>query len=115
MSTKIGSAGVTFPDSTIQATSATTTSLTAGTGISVSGATGAVTISLTSPTFNSVGTYALGENLTGATPGTTYSAATLGIDGGSGTWRCISVVTGRQMSGGCCPTYASIILAVRTV
>jgi hypothetical protein len=105
-STQINSTGVTFPDATSQTTARTTsntvTSNVAGTGISVSGATGAVTItnsgvtsavagngvavsaatggvtfSASAPTFNSVGSYILaaiaGTN-TIITAGTSVSA-----------------------------------------
>ena len=74
MGTKIGLTGITFGDATVQNTAATTgvTSLTAGSGISVSGATGAVTVSATGGgTVTSVGT---GNGLSG---GTITSSGTL--------------------------------------
>jgi hypothetical protein len=110
MGTKIGLTGITFGDATVQNTAATTgvTSLVAGTGISVSGATGAVTVSATgggtvtsvatgnglsggtitstgtltiaAPSFNSVGSYVIG----GTTGGTTVASGnTLSAGGGA--------------------------------
>jgi hypothetical protein len=110
MGTKIGLTGITFGDATVQNTAATTgvTSLTAGSGISVSGATGAVTVSATgggtvtsvatgnglsggtittsgtlvlaAPSFNSVGSYAavVFEAATNPSSGSNYSAGTGG-------------------------------------
>lgn len=55
------------------------TSAVAGNGIAVSGATGAVTISVASPSFNSIGSYvmAIAYNSSGyITSGSTYSAGT---------------------------------------
>ena len=123
MSTKIGSAGITFPDSTVQATSATTTSLTAGTGISVSAATGAVTISQAAPAFNAVGSYSISYSTWGTDPiygytiGSTYSAAATGISGGaSGTWRFMGVAGSFNTGGGCFPSSSGyVVLWVRTV
>jgi len=60
MSTSMGSTGVTFPDSTTQTTAFTgggVTSAVAGNGVAVSGATGAVTFSVSAPSANSVGSY----------------------------------------------------------
>ena len=74
MGTKLSINGITFGDATVQNTAATTgvTSLTAGSGISVSGATGAVTVSATGGgTVTSVGT---GNGLSG---GTITSSGTL--------------------------------------
>jgi hypothetical protein len=119
MGTKIGLTGITFGDATVQNTAATTgvTSLTAGSGISVSGATGAVTVSATGggtvtsvatgnglsggtitssgtlviacPTYNSVGAYNqyYGSGNNPFTENSTYSNP-VGI--GAGTWRCMS-------------------------
>jgi hypothetical protein len=74
MGTKIGLTGITFGDATVQNTAATTgvTSLTAGTGISVSGATGAVTVSATGG--GTVTSVATGNGLSG---GTITSSGTL--------------------------------------
>jgi hypothetical protein len=51
MGTKVGLTGITFGDATVQNTAAVTgvTSLTAGSGISLSGSTGAVTVTNSSP------------------------------------------------------------------
>ena len=67
MGTKIGLTGITFGDATVQNTAATSgvTSLTAGTGISVSGATGAVTVSATGG--GTVTSVATGNGLSGGT------------------------------------------------
>jgi hypothetical protein len=67
MGTKIGLTGITFGDATVQNTAATTgvTSLVAGTGISVSGATGAVTVSATGG--GTVTSVATGNGLSGGT------------------------------------------------
>ena len=74
MGTKIGLTGITFGDATVQNTAATTgvTSLTAGSGISVSGATGAVTVSATGG--GTVTSVATGNGLSG---GTITSSGTL--------------------------------------
>ena len=76
MGTKIGLTGITFGDATVQNTAATTgvTSLTAGTGISVSGATGAVTVSATGG--GTVTSVATGNGLSG---GTITSSGTLTV------------------------------------
>jgi hypothetical protein len=113
MGTKIGLTGITFGDATVQNTAATTgvTSLVAGTGISVSGATGAVTVSATGggtvtsvatgnglsggtitstgtltvacPSFNSVGSYCMASIDNGAS-GTNYAAGSGGNNMKSG-------------------------------
>jgi len=104
MGTKVGLTGITFGDATVQNTAAVTgvTSLTAGSGISLSGSTGAVTVtnsaqgtsysagnglslssttfSVAAPSFNSVGSYIFGMiqvpvNGT-VTSGSSYSAGT---------------------------------------
>ena len=92
------------------------TSAVAGNGVAVSAATGAVTFSLSAPTFNSVGSYAAGSS--GAGPvffvvGTSYSAAASGIPGASGTWRCMGVWG--SIIYGCSITYTHTGLFVRTV
>lgn len=78
--TSIGSSGVTFPDATVQATKGITTAVTsavAGNGVAVSGATGAVTFSASCPSYNSVGSYALGWCTSGTvTAGSNYAAGT---------------------------------------
>jgi hypothetical protein len=76
MGTKIGLTGITFGDATVQNTAATTgvTSLTAGSGISVSGATGAVTVSATGG--GTVTSVATGNGLSG---GTITSTGTLTV------------------------------------
>jgi len=85
--TSIGSSGVTFPDSTVQATKGLT-SLAAGTGISVSGN----TITNTAPnstSFNTVGSYCFGR-IANSQPssGSNYSA------GGSGGQATSAVIYG---------------------
>jgi hypothetical protein len=92
------------------------TSAVAGNGVAVSAATGAVTFSLSAPTFNTVGSYAVGSS--GAGPvafvvGTSYSAAATVIPGASGTWRCVGVWG--SIIYGCSVTYTSTGLFVRTV
>jgi hypothetical protein len=121
MGTKIGLTGITFGDSTVQNTAATTgvTSLTAGTGISVSGATGAVTVSATGggtvtsvatgnglsggtitgsgtlvlacPSFNSVGSYAFVGGITAINQTVTWTAG-LNYSAGGGNSQLISAV-----------------------
>lgn len=98
MSTSINSSGITFPDATTQTTAATAgvTSIVAGNGISISGSTGAVTVTnaLYTPSFNQVGTYStnIGANNT-LQPGTNYTASASGISNqagtATGTWRCM--------------------------
>lgn len=92
------------------------TSAVAGNGVAVSAATGAVTFSLSAPTFDTVGSYAVGSS--GAGPvafavGTSYSAVATGIPGASGTWRCVGVWG--SLIYGCTFTYTSTGLFVRTV
>ena len=76
MGTKLSINGITFGDASVQNTAATTgvTSLTAGSGISVSGATGAVTVSATGG--GTVTSVATGNGLSG---GTINSTGTLSI------------------------------------
>jgi hypothetical protein len=124
MGTKIGLTGITFGDSTVQNTAATTgvTSLTAGSGISVSGATGAVTVSATGggtvtsvatgnglsggtitssgtlvvacPSFNSVGSYAQVSMRVN-----TSQTVTAGSDYSTGTGN-LQIQSGQQQTGG---------------
>jgi hypothetical protein len=81
--------GFRFPDNTTQTSASVTTSLTAGTGISVSGATGNVTITNTGVTSAVAGT---GISVSGATGGVTFTntgvtsvAAGTGISVSAGT------------------------------
>jgi hypothetical protein len=76
MGTKLSINGITFGDASVQNTAATTgvTSLTAGSGISVSGATGAVTVSATGG--GTVTSVATGNGLQG---GTITSSGTLSL------------------------------------
>jgi len=109
MGTKVGLTGITFGDATVQNTAAVTgvTSLTAGSGISLSGSTGAVTVtnsaqgttysagnglslssttfSVAAPGFNTVGSYCfITFNATFAS-GSNYSAGAYNTSGiGSG-------------------------------
>lgn len=88
----------------------------AGNGVAVSAATGAVTFSLSAPTFNTVGSYAAGSSGSGPVAfvvGTSYSAAATGIPGASGTWRCVGVWG--SIIYGCSVNYTSTGLFVRTV
>jgi hypothetical protein len=106
MGTKVGLTGITFGDATVQNTAAVTgvTSLTAGSGISLSGSTGAVTVtnsaqgtsysagnglslssttfSVAAPSHNSVGSYVFagyqsaGNGSNPPSTGSNYSAGT---------------------------------------
>ena len=94
------------------------TSAVAGNGISVSGATGAVTFSLAAPSYNTVGSYITGycvpNGSSAITSGSTYSAGTgtfqvqayeiwqgQTTNNLSGTWRWMGAtgVTGSQSVG----------------
>ena len=74
MGTKLSINGITFGDATVQNTAATTgvTSLTAGSGISVSAATGAVTVSATGGGVTSA-VAGNGITVSGATGAVTFS------------------------------------------
>jgi hypothetical protein len=76
MGTKVGLTGITFGDASVQNTAAVTgvTSLTAGSGISLSGSTGAVTVSASGG--GTVTSVATGNGLQG---GTITSSGTLSI------------------------------------
>ena len=91
------------------------TSAVAGNGIAVSGATGAVTLSVACPTFNTIGSYAWTISPTGGSysPGSNYSAGfgsqQVGVEnsGGanilSGTWKWMkSYVAAGTPDGLCC-------------
>jgi hypothetical protein len=82
MSVTVGSTGITFPDSTTQTTAATggVTSITAGTGITTSGSTGAVTVNVAT-TLGAVGTYAFLAYSSSISAGTSYSGASLNYAG----------------------------------
>ena len=109
MGTKTGLNGITFGDATVQNTAAVTgvTSAVAGTGVSVSGATGAVTFTNSGVTSIVAGT---GISVSGATGAVTVTAS------GGGT--VTSVATGNGLSGGtitssgtlvvACPSYNSV-------
>lgn len=118
-SSNIGSQSVNYASTSGYATSAGNggvTSAVAGNGVAVSAATGAVTFSLSAPTFNTVGSYAAGSSGNGPVffvVGTSYSAAATGIPSASGTWRCMGVWG--SIIYGCSVTYTHTGLFVRTV
>jgi hypothetical protein len=110
MATKLTNSGITFPDLTTLATvpPAGVTSVSAGTGISVSASTGAVTISAVAPSAGSIGSYIMagspadGNNPTTFVPGSTVAGSTLRMNDPyttvttsgynpslTGTWQCM--------------------------
>ena len=102
MGTKTGLNGITFGDATVQNTAAVTgvTSAVAGTGVSVSAATGAVTFTNSGVTSLVAGT---GVSVSGATGAVTVSAT------GGGT--VTSVATGNGLSGGTITTSGTLVVA----
>jgi hypothetical protein len=103
MGTKVGLGGITFGDATVQNTAAVTgvTSLTAGSGITLSGSTGAVTVS--APDVGTVTSVATGNGLSGGTI-TTSGTLTLAAPGwntvGSSVYGIIKLTSGSLTSGG---------------
>ena len=100
------------------------TSVTAGSGIAVSGATGAVTISTVAPSFNAIGSYAIGEivsNVGALSPGSTFAGSALRVANSA-----YDACTGRMLAGStsfpCSGTYAfvgfivgtNVLLAIKT-
>lgn len=106
-STTIGSSGVTFPDATTQSTapvntSANVNSVSAGTGISVSGTTGAVTVTNSGVTSVTAGT---GISVSASTGGVTIT----NTSSASGT--VTSVATGNGLSGGTITSSGTLTIA----
>jgi len=101
MGTKTGLNGITFGDATVQNTAAVTgvSSAVAGSGISVSGSTGAVTFTNSGVTSLVAGT---GISVSGATGAVTVSAT------GGGT--VTSVATGNGLTGGTITTSGTLSL-----
>tara|TARA_R110000868_G_scaffold174778_2_gene411655 strand:- start:1354 stop:2181 length:828 start_codon:yes stop_codon:yes gene_type:complete len=112
--------------------SAGVTSVTAGTGISVSASTGAVTISAVAPSAGSIGSYimagspATGNNPTTFVPGSTVAGSTLRMNNPStsvttggynpsltGTWQCMGYATRSYDEGnGDSPTFITLWIRV---
>jgi len=96
--------------STWSSGSAGVTSAVAGNGIAVSSATGAVTISSTALSFNTVGSYAIGRipsNVGALSPGSTFAGSALQVtnsifDG------CTGLMTANTQSFPCSGTYAFV-------
>jgi hypothetical protein len=102
MGTKTGLNGITFGDATVQNTAAVTgvSSAVAGSGISVSGSTGAVTFTNSGVTSLVAGT---GISVSGATGAVTVTAS------GGGT--VTSVATGNGLSGGTITSTGTLVIA----
>jgi len=102
MGTKVGLTGITFGDATVQNT-APVTSAVAGSGISVSAATGAVTFTNSGVTSLVAGS---GISVSGATGAVTVSST------GGGT--VTSVATGNGLSGGTITGSGTLVVACPT-